>query len=189
MCWWWVPGPVARYYNWGAEWSQQLGQSGGGSTLNLSIHFFDLIHELAPNADWKVTGASMSSSLSGSEVEDYSISLVEGKDGVRAVIETGYFFPVGTSGENVMVVVKGGDYYRWDASTQQVVVTFEDGREPQTFDVGRGTQSAYYPAFVNDVIRRVRNGEPPEAGLPEVLRAVRMVESAYRHAGYVDSMV
>jgi predicted dehydrogenase len=180
------PGPVSRYWASGVGWNLDRRLAGGGCTLNLSIHFFDLVHVLAPSTTWSVRAATMSSALSGVDVEDFSAALLEADGGQRASVETGYFFP-GRVGETVLSVNVGGDYYRWDGVRQEIVFTPEDGA-PETFP-GTIDQVPFYAAFVGDTVTRVAEGRPPAVGLPEMVVAARMAERAYRLAGYDDSMI
>jgi len=189
-----IPGNVARYRDWGVGWNLDPRLAGGGCTLNLSIHFYDLVRVLAPAARWRVVAASMSRSYGEADVEDFSASLleagperspvegspVEGR-GCRASVETGYFYP-GTGGEVVLSVNVGGDYYRWDGSRRQIFLTRADGSR-ETFE-GDADQVASYAPFVEDTLRRVEAGEAPEAGLGDMVQAARMAEAAYRLAGY-----
>jgi predicted dehydrogenase len=179
------PGPVSRYWDSGVGWNLDRRLAGGGCTLNLSIHFFDLVQVLAPSATWSVRAATMSSALSGVDVEDFSAALLEADGGQRASVETGYFFP-GRVGETVLSVNVGGDYYRWDGVRQEIVFTPEDGA-PETFP-GTIDQVPFYAAFVADTVTRLAQGRPPAVGLPEMVVAARMAERAYRLAGYDDSM-
>jgi predicted dehydrogenase len=179
------PGPVSRYWDSGVGWNLDRHLAGGGCTLNLSIHFFDLVRVLAPSATWSVKAASMSSALSGVGVEDFSATLLEADDGRRATVETGYFFP-GRIGETVLSVNMGGDYYRWDGVRQEILVTRQDGHQ-ESFE-GTVDQVPFYARFVDDTIARVADGRPPAVGLPEMVVAARMAERAYRLAGYQDSM-
>jgi predicted dehydrogenase len=179
------PGPVSRYWDSGVGWNLDRRLAGGGCTLNLSIHFFDLVRVLAPSARWSVKAATMSSTLSGVDVEDFSATLLEADDGRRATVETGYFFP-GRIGETVLSVNVGGDYYRWDGVRQEILVTHQDGQQ-ESFE-GTVDQVPFYARFVDDTIARLADGRPPAVGLPEMVVAARMAERAYRLAGYDDSM-
>lgn len=179
-----IPGPVSRYENWDVRWNLDRKQAGGGCTLNLSIHFFDLVRVLAPSAPWEVTGATMSSDLAGCGVEDFSATVLEG-GGRRATVETGYFYP-GKGGETILSVCVGEDYFRWDGRRGEVTVTHAD-RPEETHSAG-ASQSAYYGPFALDTVRRVAKGEMPEAGLDDMVAAARLAERAYRLAGYADSM-
>jgi predicted dehydrogenase len=179
-----IPGPVARYRQDNVEWNLDRATAGGGCTLNLSIHFFDLLRVLAPSAPWQVSGATMSNALTGVDVEDFSATLLE-SGGRRASVETGYIFP-SRPGELLLSVCVEGDYYVWDGRKGQITMTLLEGRE-ETFPE-RSSQSAYYPDFLVDTIRRVRENEPPDADLGDMVQAARLAESAYRHAGDTIAM-
>ncbi|PJJ63760.1 Gfo/Idh/MocA family protein [Compostimonas suwonensis] len=178
-----IPGSAQRYRDWGAEWHLQRAESGGGTTLNLSIHYFDLVRALAPSADWRVAGAAISGSFSGEEVDDLSLVVLSAGDSI-ASIETGYLpNPVP---EVVLEVCAGDTYYRWLGETRTVVATPADG--PRVVIDGGTDQAELYPAFVRDVIRRVREGEGPQTDLGDMLGAARLAEAAYRRAGDTASM-
>jgi predicted dehydrogenase len=180
-----IPGNVARYRDWGVAWNLDRRLAGGGCTLNLSIHFFDLVRVLAPAVDWTVAAATMSRSYGDADVEDFSATLLVG-DGCRASIETGYFYP-GPGGEVVLSVNVGGDYYRWDGDRRQIFLTRADGSR-ETFDAAADQVASYAP-FVEDTLRRVQQGLAPQAGLTDMAHAARLAEAAYRLAGYDDFMV
>lgn len=180
-----IPGDVARYRDWGVGWNLDRKLAGGGCTLNLSIHFYDLVRVLAPAVDWRVAAASMSRSFGETDVEDFSATLVEGV-GARASVETGYFYP-GTGGEVLLSANVGGDYYRWDGSLRQIFLTRADGSR-ETFEAAADQVASYAP-FVEDTLRRVQAGDAPDAGLADMVHAARMAEEAYRLAGYDDYMV
>lgn len=179
-----IPGPVSRYSEWDVEWNLDPKIAGGGCTLNLSIHFYDLARLLAPSAEWSVSAASMSKALSGAAVEDFSATLLE-HDGRRVSVETGYFHPTG-EGETVLSVTMEGDYYRWDGNHGEVVRVGADGE--RSVVAGGGNQVDYYAAFVSDTLRRVDRGDKPDAGLSEMVAAARLAEQAYRRAGDASSM-
>lgn len=180
------PGPVSRYRDWGVEWNLDRRRSGGGSTLNLGIHFFDLLPFLAPEEPWMVASATMSDRLTNGDVEDFS--LVTLRSGSRtAIVETGYSYPLGTTGEQHYSICMEGDWYQWDGAGRRITIALADGREFE--HTAPENQAAYYPDFIRDTIERVRDGRKPLAGLPDVLAAATLAESAYRMAGYDDSMV
>lgn len=181
-----VPGPTSRYDDWNVSWNLDRKQAGGGCTLNLSIHFFDLAKVLAPSVSWEVKSAVMSNELSGVDVEDFSAALLEGGDGRRASIETGYFFPV-TGGELLMSVCVGDTYYKWDGSTNSVTITHGNGRV--TTHPAKSSQAGYYGKWVLDTLRLIEDGGTPDADLDDMVYAARMAERAYRAAGFTESMV
>ncbi len=161
------PGPVSRYHEWGVEWNLDHRISGGGPTLNLGIHFFDFLPYLAPTDPWEVEWARMTNTLTGVDVEDFS--LVALRSGERtAMVEVGYSFPSGTTGEQHYSVCMEGDWYQWDGREQRVTVSLLDGQELEFH--GPRSQAAYYPDFILDTIRRVEQHEKPSPGSPTCWR-------------------
>lgn len=186
-----IPGNVARYRDWGVGWNLDRRLAGGGCTLNLSVHFFDLVRVLAPGADWEVAAATMSGGYGGGlgagGVEDFSATLLADRGGdARASVETGYFHPTPGGGEVVLSVNVGGDYYRWNGGSRAVYVTRADGRS-ETYEAAADQVASYGP-FVTDTLARVKAGRAPDAGLPDMVAAARMAEAAYRLAGDTVSM-
>ena len=169
---------VGRYRDWGAGWHLELAESGGGTALNLGIHFYDLVHDLAPSASWEVVGAAIGREFAHEEIDDLGLVLLRGGRSI-ASIETGYL--PNSPREFIIEAVVGEDHYRWTADDRKVVARLGDGRVV-TADGGLD-QADFYPAFVQDTIRRVREGEPPATGLDELVRALRLVERAYRLSG------
>lgn len=179
-----IPGPARRYEDWGVAWNLDRRQAGGGCTLNLSIHFYDLLRVLAPSVPWTVTAATMSSAASGAGVEDFSATLLEA-GGRRATVETGYL-PSGPAGETLLSVTVGDSHYRWDGPRGEIVITSGDGQR-EVFETSTD-QVAFYGSFVRDTLERVAGGQPPATGLADMAAAARMAEAAYRLAGDHDAM-
>ncbi len=177
-----IAGLTSRYpaYDYDASWMLDPAVSGGGCTINLAVHFFDLLALLAPNEPWRVTAASMSSRLSGAAVEDYSFVTLESGDRT-ALVETGYAFP-GRAGlvDLGMSIVVGTDYYRC-IELDTIAVKDADGNEERYEAATK--QTPYYPAWVDETLDRFEAGSAPATGLPEMLAAARLTEEAYRLAG------
>jgi predicted dehydrogenase len=86
-----IAGPPQRYVDNGCEWMLDPGRAGGGCTLNLAVHFFDLFALLTGDRP-SVVGATMSNATYGLAVEDYSAVTLSG-GGADGVVETGYTVP------------------------------------------------------------------------------------------------
>jgi predicted dehydrogenase len=177
-----LSGLPDRYVGWGLDWNLDPAQCGGGSTLNIGSQYFDLIRYLSPSATWQVKGAVMSSRLSGIQVEDYSVVVLE-SDGRTAVLETGYDIPNGM--EVSVSICAGSRVFRLNAAGQ-LRIRDHDGNE-ETFDSAI-TQSGWYPLFIDDTVRRVQEGRPPAITIDDMLAAAKITESAYRIAGYDECM-
>jgi predicted dehydrogenase len=173
-----MTGPVSRYYTAGCEWILTRAGAGGGCTLNLGIHFTDLFAHLTgkrPTRLW----ASMNSRTNHTEVEDYSLMIMEAADGTACRIETGYPLPGGAKGRAMECVVRGGQGY-YEVREDEMLWVDRDARTHHI--PGPTDQTSFYPLFVRDCLDALREGRPPVAGIHDNLAALQLVEAAYRGA-------
>jgi predicted dehydrogenase len=154
-----VGGMVNRYYQQRVEWVIDRATSGGGPLLNLGIHFVDLCRVLLGNAALTVTGAMMSNRSAGLTIEDHAIMLMQG-GGASCMVETGYLYPAPNSVFDMHYSIRTDDRQR---STREMKLT----------------NVFFYPEFVRDTLRRVRDGRPPIADLTDNAEAVALIEAAY----------
>ena len=90
-----IAGFPSRYQQANCAWMLDPALAGGGSTINLGIHFFDLA-VLLMGAGVRVRHATMSNAAFGHAIEDYGLVVLE-RGGDLCVIETGYLYPAPTS--------------------------------------------------------------------------------------------
>ena len=173
-----MTGPVSRYHTAGCDWILTKAGAGGGCTLNLGIHFTDLFVYLTgkrPKRLW----ASMNSHTNRTEVEDYSVVVMEAADGTSCRIETGYPLPGGVKGRALECVVRGRQGY-YEVREDEMLWVDVDAREHHV--PGPTTQTAFYPRFIKDCLDAVRQGRRPTADFQDNLVALELVEAAYRAA-------
>lgn len=180
-----IAGPPRRYLDAGCEWMLDPERAGGGCTINLAVHFFDLYTLLTGHVP-SVAGAVMSNVAYGLSIEDYSAVALSG-GGASGVVETGYTLPASpTSAFDLRFSLRSTRHYFTatgaDAAGPDRLVTYTaDGRMEV---VGTFTsQVPYYATFVRDVLDRFRHGQPPGADLSDMCRAMEVVEAAYVFAG------
>jgi predicted dehydrogenase len=175
----WIAGPPTRYTDSGCGWMLDPAQSGGGSTINLSVHMIDLARVLFGDPV-EVAAAVMANTAYGLPVEDYS--LVTLRSGGRTFhVETGYLMPAPHSRFDMRFSVKARDHYLIATGPQDVEVVGPDGTVEHLR--AHTTNVPHYPVFVRDVLRRVRAGEPPLASLTDMAAAMDLVQEAYRMGG------
>jgi predicted dehydrogenase len=176
-----VGGMVDRYYQQDVEWVIDRPTSGGGPLLNLGIHFVDLCRVLLGNADLTVTGAMMSNRTSGLTIEDHAVMLMQGgpKGGPSAscMIETGYLYPAPNSVFDMHYSIRTDKHY-FAARDNSVLEIVTNDRNRTTREM-KLTNVFFYPEFVRDTLRRVREGLPPIADLSDNAKAVALIEAAY----------
>jgi predicted dehydrogenase len=175
-----VGGMVDRYRQNRVEWVIDKPQSGGGPLLNLGVHFTDLARVMLGGADLKVVSAMISNNAERLNVEDHAVALMEG-GGARCMVETGYLYPAPNSVFDMHYSIRTENHYfaaRDNASLE--IVTRDRQRSVREMKL---TNVFFYPEFVRDTLRRLRDGRPPIADLTDNARAVELVEAAYKLGG------
>jgi predicted dehydrogenase len=150
--------------------------SGGGPLLNLGIHFVDLCRVLLGDAELTVAGAMMSNRAAGLTIEDHAVMLMRGK-GASCMVETGYLYPAPNSVFDMHYSIRTEKHYfaARDNSTLEIVT---NDRQRTTREM-KLTNTFFYPEFVRDTLRRVREGRPPIADLTDNAASVGLIEAAY----------
>jgi predicted dehydrogenase len=172
-----VGGMVDRYHQQRVTWVINRATSGGGPLLNLGIHFVDLCRVLLSEADMTVTGAMMSNRQAHLTIEDHAVMMMQG-GGASCMIETGYLYPAPNSVFDMHYSIRTDKHYfaaRDDSSLE--IVTNDRQRSTRTMKL---TNVYFYPEFVRDTFRRLRNGQRPMADLTDNAKAVELIETAYR---------
>jgi predicted dehydrogenase len=170
-----IAGFPARYLQSGCAWMLEPATSGGGSTLNLAVHFLDLCRLLL-GEDVRVTTAVMSNAAWGHPVEDYSAVVLSSARGL-CTVETGYLYPAPTSTFDLHYAFRSRRNYCvvHDAQTLQVL----DHAGASEVRQVSSTNVPHYRDFVRDVLERVRSGRPPLASLADMLPVMELAEQAY----------
>lgn len=174
-----IAGFPQRYRSAGCDWMLDPALSGGGSTINLSVHFLDLALQLL-GPETIVSGATMANRAWGEAVEDYSLVTLE-RDGALCTIETGYLYPAPTSSFDMHYAFRMPSNYVVAHDPQTVESLDNDGRSKTWQSVT--TNVPHYRTFVFDVLERVKSGAPPLATLTDMVPVMELVEQAYAKAG------
>jgi len=174
-----IAGSAQRYMDNGCAWMLDPKQSGGGCTLNLGAHFFDLAQQIL-GPEGRVVSATMSNAAWHYPVEDYSaVTLASGPRTV--LIETGYLYPAPTNHFDMHYAVRAPDRYLTAWGPMDFEIRGYDG-SVQRYDQST-TNVPHYADFTNDVLQRLRKGQQPLAGLDDMYKSMRLIEQAYQMAG------
>jgi predicted dehydrogenase len=174
-----IAGFPARYQQANCHWMLDPGLSGGGCTINLAPHFFDLALLLMGD-QIRVRHATMSNAAWGHPVEDYSmVTLEKGAD--ICVIETGYLYPAATSTFDMHYAVRSPTQYLVAHDPEAIEVVRNSGERELIRSLT--TNVPHYRTFVFDVLDRVRNGQPPLARIADMVPIMRLIDEAYAKAG------
>jgi predicted dehydrogenase len=87
-----IAGPVARYERGGCSWMLDKRHAGGGSALNLGVHFMDLISTLT-NRPITTVSAQTRAYRPDVTVEEQAVFTCRNAAGQIGVVETGYLYP------------------------------------------------------------------------------------------------
>lgn len=170
-----VGGTLDRYAAMQADWVLQRKYSGGGALLNLGVHCLDLACLMLPGTV-EVTAASLSNSLGGYDVEDQATVLLRAGS-ASAYVETGYLYPKGRSVFDQHFSFRTQDHYFVVENDHSIEISDASGNWIKR-DVPT-TNSACYPIFLRETLRRVERGEPPIADMSDMARALALIHTAY----------
>lgn len=174
-----IAGFAARYQQAKCDWMLEPATAGGGCTINLGIHFFDLALLLMGDTV-RVRQATMSNAAWGHPIEDYSVVTLErGPD--LCVIETGYLYPAPTSTFDMHYAVRSRSEYLVAHDPENIEVVRNSGERRMMKSLT--TNVPHYRTFMRDVLERVRKGRPPLARIADMVPVMRLVDDAYAKAG------
>ncbi|AZQ68319.1 Gfo/Idh/MocA family oxidoreductase [Silicimonas algicola] len=175
-------GLPQRYRDAGCGWMLSRALSGGGVLTNLGVHFLDLMAEIFPDAAPEAASANFASLSGEGDIEDYAAATFHFGRGI-GLVETGYLYPAPTGVFDLHFSVRTAGHYIAATGPGVIEITDLDGRQERR--AATVTNMEEYPAFVAEVVRRVRDGLPPVAGLADMVRVMGMMNAAYR-AGGID---
>lgn len=173
-----IAGPPERYDRSGNGWVLDPEHSGGGAAMNLGVHFVDLAIELSGSPAASVSGR-MSNMLHRRAVEDLAQVLITHENGTFSTITVGYCFPDAPPYREFRAWMTGRRTYI-ETDDQALLVRHRDGstsRTPISFDT-----DSFYIDYVSRMVKDLRQGRKPIAGLQEMGRAVQVIESGYASA-------
>jgi len=172
-------GPPERYINQ-SPWALERAHSGGGSFINIAVHFIDLFLQ-ATHAEALTVQAQAQARLSGPyDVEDRMTALVSTDDGVSAVFEIGYLFPPAPPHRYLAYTARGSEGFMSIDGSGDIAHTSMTGETDVVNDnVDSGPLTSI---FMRDAIAGIRNGFVGLAGVADLHRSMQVVDAAYASA-------
>jgi predicted dehydrogenase len=171
-------GGPQRYADTGNGWLLDPAESGGGCTINLSVHFVDLFFALTGEPVATVF-ARMSHRTHGLAVEDHSVLVLTGRAGAVCEIETSYTFPSDARAKREFYFSVASERTYAHRAEGGLWMAGQDGSGGRLVSVELDND-AFYPTFVERTLADVQAGRPPVAGLSELEAVMRVVDAAYR---------
>lgn len=181
-----IVGLSSRYERNGSPWMLRKDTAGGGSVVNVGVHFFDLIEALTGSPIVSVT-AHTSTFREDLDIDELSMYTVTMASGQIAHVHTGYLYP-GTPDDQreFGFSVAHEDVYIQGFADQLIVKTAAGAAGTATATTRKSTveynTDVFYPPFLRDALSRWREGRPPLVGLKEALRVLSVCTAGFRSA-------
>ena len=178
-----LAGPPSRYPAAASGWMLDPAVAGGGALTNLGPHFIDLFRMLT-GAEVTDVQSRITATMHGGEVEDHAALLLGTDDGRTGVLEVGYTTPAHQAKRHAAFTLTSRDGF----------VSIGPGGEVRTI-AADGTVSAtvididtdhLYAGFLDRVASRLGDGLAGLPTLDDLVAAMRVVRTAYRHANRKD---
>lgn len=171
-----IAGGPYRYRETGCAWMLDPKLSGGGSTINLSIHFVNMFQTFTRERPREVA-ALMGNFTWNLPIEDYSTMILRSRGSV-CTIETGYTYPAQLGVFDLRFSIRTSRHY--------LVARHDDVLEVYRSCDGHVEQCAtpvsnafWYPVFVAESLDRFAKGKPPLASLTDLVEAMEVIDAAY----------
>jgi predicted dehydrogenase len=170
-----VNGPPGRYRDWAVGWMLEPAISGGGSLRNLGFHAVDAAIALAEGQPVSVRGASVTHHAYNLPVEEFATAVIAAEGGPVVTVEAGYSYAAG-GGDMEWRIAATGAYLR--ETKGRLEVRLADGTLEATDVPAPG-----YHSLTEDVLRRLKGGQPPAADVEDCAQAAELIDRIYQAAG------
>lgn len=181
-----IVGPVARYERAGCGWMLDKHYAGGGSTLNVGVHFIDLISLLTRRPIAQVS-AQVHAYRADISVEEQAVFTCRTDAGQIGVVETGYLYPstAGDQRDFAFSISHASAYIRGYADQLFIKNCGQEQGRAMTIEYNT---DRFYPVFLRRSWADLTAGRSPFAGLREAEHAVAVVEAGYRSASNAGAL-
>jgi predicted dehydrogenase len=171
-----IAGGPYRYREAGCAWMLDPKLSGGGSTINLSVHFIDMFRVFARSKPGEV--ASLMGRFTWDlPIEDYSSVILRSRNSV-CTIETGYTYPAMSGVFDLRFSIRTTRYYIVVRSDNVLEVHRTCDGHVEQFPT-QVSNAFWYPVFVAESIDRFAKGQAPLADLNDLADVMEVVDAAY----------
>lgn len=175
-----IAGPIERYEHNGCNWMLDKRLAGGGSMLNLAVHFVELITYFT-NAPITEVSAQIRTYRPDVTVEEQSVFTCRNAAGQIGVIETGYLYPATPEDQRefTFAISHASSYVKGYADQLYIKERGQKAGRAATVEYNTDT---FYSPFLRRSWADVLSGRPPVVGLREAEHAIAVVEAGYRSA-------
>lgn len=175
-----IVGPISRYEGNGCGWMLDGRQAGGGSMMNVGVHFIDLISSLTGSCIESVS-AQVQTFRPDVTVEEFATFACRTSAGQTGVLETGYLYPSTPDDQREFTfsLSHAAAYLRGYADQLEIKLRDDNRRTIATVEYNT---DVYYPDFLRRSWADLDLGRAPVAGLRDAEHAIAVVEAGYRSA-------
>lgn len=172
-----IAGGPYRYRASGCAWMLDPALSGGGSTINLSVHFIDMFRSFSRSQPGEV--ASLMGNFTWNlPIEDYSSMILRSPKSV-CTIETGYTYPAGQHGVfDLRFSIRSTRHYIIARSDNTLEIRRTSDGHLEEYQTEMSNMH-WYAVFVTESIDRFAKGLPPLAGLDDLVGVMQVVDAAF----------
>ena len=171
-----IAGGPYRYREAGCVWMLDPKLSGGGSTINLSVHFIDMFRLYSRSTPTEVTSL-MGHFTWNLPIEDYSAMILRSPNSV-CTIETGYTYPAKSGVFDLRFSLRTTRHYIIARSDNVLEVHRTSDGHLEQFPTEMSNMH-WYPVFVTESIDRFAKGLPPVADLDDLAGVMGVVDAAF----------
>ena len=182
-----IAGPLERYIDANCSWMLDKDLASGGSTINLAVHFIDLILKLT-DENISTVSAQMVESPLYPGVEVFSRMTLTTASGIVCGVETGYTYPGGTEEQREFSFSLASDTLYIRSRNDGLHVVSRDGSASEFPDIELNTDD-YYPIFARNSLREFQNKSKPSISLLDMERGMEVIDAAYRSASEGGSLI
>jgi predicted dehydrogenase len=168
-------GDPGRYREWGVEWMLDPELAGAGPLFNFGPHVVDLFLHLCTEEVERVS-AHWTHGLHGEKIEDLCSLTMVGADGAVGVGEVSYTMP---EGYERYFSVDSEALHCGGPDMGDMSVQWRDGRREQI--TGHDADDVYF-AYTKDALERFQAGQPPLAGIDDMVKTLRVMNAAKESA-------
>ena len=168
-------GDPGRYREWGVEWMLDPERAGAGPLFNFGPHVVDLFLHLA-TPDVAEVSAHWTRGLHGEPIEDLCSLTMVGRAGEIGVGEVSYTMP---EGYERYFSLDAGHLHCGGPNMGDMTVQWRDGRREAV--AGDGADDVYF-AYAQDTLARFAAGQPPLAGIGDMVKTLRVMNAAKESA-------
>jgi len=168
-----LTGPPQRYVNWNCAWMLEPDRCGGGTTLNLSGHYIDLLRYLTGDEFAEAHGW-FSADVFGEKIEDHSHIFLRTTGGAIGLVETGYTGAGNPNDKDLFQLMSEKREMVFNGTTNQLKWWDRDGNE----GVEQMPAVQIRSVFVDVVLKACESGNAPPADLDDALAVLEAIDRA-----------